>query len=72
MLSEERIKQIFFYSDRPRKNALMADEVDIVQFAENLIKAYIPEIAAAEHRRCVNIVRHMNPEVAKALESQRP
>jgi hypothetical protein len=29
-LTEELIKQVFFYSDEKRKDALIADEVDIV------------------------------------------
>lgn len=35
-LSEETIKQIFFLSDKPRVNPIIADDVDIVQFAENV------------------------------------
>jgi hypothetical protein len=30
------------------------------------------EIAKAEHQRCVKIVADMNPEVARALDNQRP
>jgi hypothetical protein len=71
-LTEETIKQIFFQSDRPRPDALLADEVDIVQFANNLIAYAHPHLAKAEHKRCVGIVRAMNPEVATALGSQRP
>ena len=72
MLSEELIKQIFFQSDRPRKDALLADEVDIVQFAEKLIAVVQHDIAREEHRRCVKIVSDMNREGACALETQRP
>lgn len=71
-LSEELVKQIFFQSDRPRKDALLADEVDIVQFAQNLEAVLRPLIAKEEHQRCVKIVSHMNREVACGLESQRP
>lgn len=72
MLSEELIKQIFFQSDRPRKDAIIADEVDIVQFAEKLIAVARIDITREEHKRCVKIVSRMNREVACALESQRP
>ncbi len=72
MLSEELIKQIFFQSDRPRKDALLADEVDIVQFAHNLEAVLRPIIAKEEHQRCVKIVSHMNREVACGLENVRP
>lgn len=71
-LSEELVKQIFFQSDRPRKDALLADDVDIVQFAGNLEAVLRPMIAKEEHQRCVKIVSHMNREVACALENQRP
>ena len=71
-LNEELVKQVFFYSDEKRKNAMMADEVDIVQFAEKLEAVLRPMIAAEEHKRCVIIVSHMNREVAAALENQKP
>jgi len=71
-ISEELAKQIFFQSDRPSKDALLADEVDIVQFANNVIAVTKAEIAKAEHQRCVKIVADMNPEVARALDNQRP
>ena len=72
MLSEETIKQIFFQSDRPRKDPLIADEVDIMQFAHNIELYVAVEYARKEHARCVEIVSHLNREVAKALDNQRP
>ena len=51
---------------------LIADEVDIVQFAEKLEAVIAPMIRREEHQRCVTIVGHMNPEVAKGLNTQRP
>jgi len=71
-LSEELVKQVFFYSDEKRKDPLIADEVDIVQFAEKLESVLVPLIAAEEHKRCVKIVAYMNSEVASALANQRP
>jgi hypothetical protein len=72
MLSEEEVKQIFFYCDLHEPNALIADEVDIVQFAHKL-EAYLqPIIAGKEHQRCVQIVNDMNSEVARSLANQRP
>jgi len=71
-LSEELVKQVFFYSDEKRKDPLIADEVDIVQFAEKLEAVLVPLIAAEEHKRCVKIVAYMNSEVASALANQRP
>jgi hypothetical protein len=72
LLSEELVKQIFFYSDEKRPDPLIADEVDIMQFAEKLEAVFRPIIAAEEHKRCVSIVASMNREVASALASQRP
>jgi hypothetical protein len=71
-LNEELIKQIFFCSDEKRPDPLIADEVDIVQFAEKLEAVLRPMIAAEEHKRCVIIVANMNSEVANALANQRP
>ena len=72
MLSEETIKQIFFYCDLHEPNAVVADDVDIVQFANKIAAFVEPIIAAKEHQRCVKIVSHMNPEVSRSLENQRP
>jgi len=72
MLNEETVKQIFFQRDRPRKNPLLADEVDIVQFAHN-IELYVEvQYARKEHARCVEIVKEMNRSVGEALENQKP
>lgn len=71
-LSEELVKQVFFYSDEKRPDPLIADEVDIMQFAEKLEAVFRPIIAAEEHKRCVSIVASMNREVASALANQRP
>ena len=72
MLSEETITQIFFYCDLHEPNAVVADDVDIVQFAHKIAAYVEPIIAAKEHQRCVQIVSHMNPEVSRSLENQRP
>jgi hypothetical protein len=72
LLSEDLVKQIFFYSDEKRPDPLIADEVDILQFAEKLEAVLRPMVAAEEHKRCVNIVAYMNREVANKLQSQRP
>jgi hypothetical protein len=72
LLNEELVKQVFFYSDEKRPDPLIADEVDILQFAQKLEAVLRPLIAAEEHKRCVTIVAHMNREVASALANQRP
>jgi late competence protein required for DNA uptake (superfamily II DNA/RNA helicase) len=72
MLSEETIKQIFFQSDRPRKDPLIADEVDITQFAHNIEQYVAVEYARKEHARCVELVKEMNRTVGEKLETLRP
>jgi late competence protein required for DNA uptake (superfamily II DNA/RNA helicase) len=72
MLSEDIVKQIFFQSDRPRKDPLMADEVDILQFAHNIEQYVAVEYARKEHARCVEIVKDMNRNVGETLDNQRP
>ena len=71
-LSEDLVKQVFFYSDEKRPDPLIADEVDILQFAQKLEAVLRPLITAEEHKRCVTIVAHMNREVANALQNQHP
>lgn len=72
MLSEETVKQIFFQSDRPCKDPLLADEVDILQFAHN-IELYVQvECARKEHIRCVQIAKELNRVVGEKLETLRP
>jgi hypothetical protein len=72
MLGEETIKQIYFYCDEKRPDAIYADEVDIIQFANKIAAFVEPIIAAKEHQRCVQIVSNMNLEVSRSLENQRP
>ena len=72
MLSEETIKQIYFYCDEKRPDAIYADDLDIVQFANKIAAFVEPIIAAKEHQRCVKIVSNMNLEVSRSLENQRP
>jgi hypothetical protein len=71
-LSEETVKQIFFYCDEKRPNSLYADEVDILQFAEKIALFIAPQVAMKEHQRCVQIVNDMNREVGNSLNNQKP
>jgi hypothetical protein len=72
MLSEAQIKALFFESDRPRENALIAAEVDIVQFAGHIETLVRAEAAREEHQRCVDIVSEMDPDIARALLRRGP
>lgn len=72
MISDDTIKQVFLYVDDQDPKATYADNVNIIDFARKIIDVAKAEIRAEEHARCVEIVSHMNREVAKALEGQRP
>lgn len=72
MLTEQQIKGIFMQSDFPRKDALIATEVDIVQFAHNIEKEVAIKYAREERAACIEFVRSLNKDVARALEDKRP
>lgn len=72
MISDDTIKQVFLYVDDQDSEAVYADNVNIIDFARKIIDVAKAEIRSEEHARCVEIVSHMNREVAKALEGQRP
>lgn len=71
-MDEETIKQVFFQSDRPRKNALLADGVDVVQFANNIASLVRVRTARNEHQRCVRIVSEFNEDIARKLDLLKP
>lgn len=72
MLSEETIKQVFFYCDHHEPNAVVADDVDIVQFANRIYEMAQVEVARKEHARCVALVKDLNRVVGEKLETLRP
>lgn len=72
MLTDDTIKQIFFLSDKPRKDALIANEVDIIQFGKNVAEYAALSARKAEHQRCVDIARSHNRQVAELLEYYKP
>jgi hypothetical protein len=72
VLNEELIKQVFFYSDEKRPNALIADDVDVVQFAQKIEQVVTESVVLEEHRRCVKIVESLNKDVARALANTPP
>lgn len=71
MLSEEEIKQIFFYCDNKDPNGFYANDVDIIEFANKVAAVAIIDGARKERQHCVEFVRTLNVEVAKALEEKR-
>jgi len=71
MLDENTIKQLYFKSNQDREDALLAVEVDICQFAENLENYIADEYKMKERTECIKFVRSLNTTVAKALEEWR-
>lgn len=72
MIDEQLVRQVFFYVDDKDPKGIYADNVNILDFAQKLYATIRRDIAREEHKRCVEIVSHMNREVSKALETQRP
>lgn len=70
-LNDETIKQIYFHTDSLNPKGPVG-EVDILDFARKIEAVCKIEHSKEEHARCVEIVSHMNREVARALASQRP
>lgn len=71
-IDEDFVKQVFFYVDDKDPNGVYADNVNVLDFAHKLYAIVRREVAREEHARCVDIVSHMNREVANALNTQRP
>ena len=69
MLSDELIKQVYFYAEN-RGGPI--GEVDILDFARKIEAVLTPTIKLQEHQRCVKIVSDLNKEVGKKLHSLRP
>jgi hypothetical protein len=71
MLTDEKVKQIFFYVKSNDPEGVYADDVDILEYARK-IEAYVRIEAMREEREeCVKLVKSLNVEVAKALEDYR-
>lgn len=71
MLSNEEIKQIFFYCDNKDPNGSYADNVDIFEFGKKVAAVAAVMGAREERKLCAEFVRTLNVEVAKALEEKR-
>ena len=69
-MTDDMIKQVFFYCEN--KGGLIADGVDILEFARKIEAVLTPTIQLREHQRCVKIVSELNKEVGKKLATLRP
>lgn len=72
MLSEDMIKQIFFYCKNNDPNGLYTDPrdepLDIIEYARKIEAVITDQVRLQEHARCVDIVKSMNKDVARVLE----
>ena len=67
MLSNIEIKSIFLECENEDPDSMYADDVDIFEYARAVEKA----VREDERRACVNMVKSLNHDVAKALEDYR-
>ena len=71
-ITEDLVKQVFFYVDDKDPDGFYADNVNLLDFAHKFYAMVRREVAREEHSRCVEIVSQMNREVASKLSTQRP
>jgi hypothetical protein len=73
-VTEEDAKTAYMNCKEDREDPIIAEQVHIVEFAENLIGMVGPRIAKAELEECIKVVQALNPAVAEKLREvrQRP
>lgn len=73
-VTEEDAKNAYMNCKEDREDPIIAEQVHIVEFAENLIGMVGPRIAKAELEECIKVVQALNPAVAEKLREvrQRP
>lgn len=70
-VTEDDAKNAYMNCKEDHADPLIADEVHLTEFAENLIGMVGPRIAKAELEECVKVVEALNTEVAKKLREVR-
>lgn len=71
MLSNEELKQIFFYCDNKNPDGSFADDVDILEYGHKVAAIAIHKAVKAEREKCIEFVMSLNTEVGKALAEKR-
>jgi len=75
MITEDLIKQIFFYCNNDDPNGLYTDPqgepLDILEYARKIEAVISDSVRLKEHARCVEIVRSMNKDIARVLETNK-
>jgi hypothetical protein len=70
-MDDDRIVQVFLSCEMKNPEGVYADEVDLIEFADALIAAVAPAIAAAERREILKLAGSINAEVARLIEKRR-
>jgi hypothetical protein len=73
-LNKEDIQQAFFACEFKDPNGVYIDnrvDVDLLELADQLVMRASYAIAKTERNLCIEFVRTLNTEVAKALEEKR-
>jgi hypothetical protein len=71
ILEKKDIGAIFRACNFKDPDGLYADDVDIYEFADKIEQTIVYRVAQAERAACIDFVRSLNSEVAKALEEKR-
>lgn len=66
-VTEEDARTAYFRCRELREKPLIANEVHLSEFAENLVALVGERIAKAEYEECYKIVNALNPTVAAKL-----
>lgn len=64
MLNEEQIKQLVMECESKNPDGLYPVDMDVLEYTAKVVEI----VRAMEHKRCCQIVRNLNTEVAKVLE----
>ncbi len=71
MITDAKIKELFLECHNKDPDGLYADDVDLLEFGRKLEAVAREEPTIEQRDGCVELVRSLNTEVAKALEDWR-
>ena len=70
-VTEDDVQVAYMNCKEDRVSPLIAEEVHIVEFAENLIEIVAPRIAKAELEERIKVVQALSPDAAQKLRELR-
>lgn len=71
IVTNKDIKQAYMDCEMRDPEGLYADEVDLYELGRAFERRMAMKYARAERAECIEFVRSLNPEVARALEEKR-